>query len=141
MWVREYSKTYQGIKKEDIWQIWTDVNNWPKWDRELEYCKTEAPFIKGSRFALKPLGGPKVEIILSHVTPNKKFTVYCKFFGATMYDDHELEDTAHGLLIRNTITVTGLLSFIWWQIVAKKVANSIPKQMETLVEFAKSKNA
>ncbi|MBX3708875.1 MAG: polyketide cyclase [Gammaproteobacteria bacterium] len=141
MWIKEYSKIYHGIKKEDIWQLWADVNNWPKWDKELEYCKMEAPFTQGSRFILKPAGGPKIEITLSHVTPNKKFTDYCKFLGATMYVDHELEETTNGLRIKSTITVTGILGFLWWQIVAKNVVNSVPKQMDALVELARYKNA
>jgi len=141
MWVREYSKIYPGVKREAIWQIWADVNNWPKWDKELESCEMTAPFTKGSRFILKPIGGPKVEITLSEVIPNEKFTDYCQFFGAIMYDDHELIETPDGLLIKNTISVTGILSFIWVHLVAKKVANSVPKQMDALVERARSKHA
>jgi len=55
-----------------------------------------------------------------------------------MYDIHELEDTPEGLRIINTISVTGLLSFLWVKLVAKKVAASIPKQMDALVNLAKS---
>ncbi|CAN5407870.1 hypothetical protein BH10PSE19_BH10PSE19_03620 [soil metagenome] len=137
MWIKSYSKVYSGIKREDIWRIWADVNNWPKWDKELEFCKMESDFTKGSQFILKPIGGPKVKITLSEVVINRKFTDYCKFLGATMQDAHELEETLDGLRITNTITVTGPLSFIWVTLVAKKVANSVPKQMETLVDFAR----
>lgn len=136
MWIKSYNKVYRGVKKEDVWRIWSDVNNWPKWDKELEYCKMDNMFREGSQFILKPKGGPKVTITLSEVKPNEKFTDYCKFFGATMYDAHELEETSDGLRITNTITVTGPLSFIWVNLVAKNVANSIPKQMDALVDSA-----
>lgn len=136
MWVKSYNKVYQGVTKKDVWRIWSDVNNWPKWDKELEYCKMENMFIEGSQFVLKPKGGPKVTITLSEVKPNEKFTDYCKFLGATMYDAHELEETSNGLRITNTITVTGPLSFIWVYLVAKNVANSAPKQMDALVDSA-----
>src|SRR5579862_2456895 len=119
MWVKSYNKIYQNVKKEDVWRIWSDVNNWPKWDKELEYCKMDAVFTEGSQFILKPKGGPKVKITLSEVKPNHKFTDYCKFLGATMYDAHELEETSDGLRITNTITVTGPLWFIWVYLVAK----------------------
>jgi hypothetical protein len=136
MWVKSYSKIYQGVKKEDVWRIWSDVNNWPKWDEELEYCKMDNMFIEGSQFILKPKGGPKVKITLSEVKPDEKFTDYCQFPGATMYDAHELEETPDGLRITSIITVTGPLSFIWVNLVAKNVANSIPKQMDLLVYSA-----
>lgn len=138
MWIKSYKKIYQGVKKEDIWRTWSDVNNWPKWDTELEYCKMDDMFTEGSQFILKPKGGPKVKITLSEVRPNEKFTDYCKFLGATMYDAHELEETPEGLRITNTITVTGPLSFIWVNLVAKNVANSVPKQMDALVDLASS---
>jgi hypothetical protein len=56
-----------------------------------------------------------------------------------MYDDHELEETPEGLRISSTISVTGFLSFIWVNFVAKNVANSVPKQMDALVNLARSK--
>jgi hypothetical protein len=135
MWVKTYNKIYQGIAREDVWRIWSDVNNWPTWDKELEYCKMENNFIEGSQFILKPKGGPKVSITLSEVRPNEKFTNYCKFLGATMYVAHALEETSDGLRITNTITVTGPLSYIWVHLVAKNVANSVPKQMDSLVDL------
>lgn len=138
MWIKSYSKTYQNIKKEDIWRLWSDVNNWPKWDKELEYCKMEGTFTKGNQFILKPLQGPKVKITLSEIVPYKKFTDYTKFPGAIMYDTHELEETSAGLVIKSTITVKGFLSFIWVKLVAKNVAASVPKQIDALVELARS---
>ena len=97
----------------------------------------EGEFTQGTQFTLKPNGGPKIKIILSKVITNKQFTDYCKFFGATMYDDHQLEETPQGLQIKNIISVKGPLSFIWVKLVAKNVANSVPKQMDELVGLAR----
>jgi len=138
MWVKSYNKIYQDVKKEDIWRLWADVNNWPNWDKELEYCKMESDFVERANFILKSKGGPKVKITLSKVVTNKEFTDYCRFFGATMYDAHELEETPEGLRIINTITVTGPLGFLWVRLVAKNVANAVPFQMDALVNLAKN---
>jgi hypothetical protein len=35
MWIKTYNKTFQGINKDTIWRIWTDVNNWPTWHGDL----------------------------------------------------------------------------------------------------------
>ena len=140
MWVRKYSKIYQDIKKEDIWSVWSDVNSWPKWDNEIEYCDMKNAFIEGSQFILKPMGSPKVKITLSEVVVNERFTDYCKFLGATMCDTHELEEISEGLRITNTITVTGPLAFLWINLVAKNVAKSVPQQTDRLIEFVRSRN-
>lgn len=54
-----------------------------------------------------------------------------------MYNMHEIEETPDGLRITNTIIVKGLFSVIWANLVAKGVANSIPKHMDALVALAK----
>lgn len=141
MWTREYSKTYQGIKKEDIWQIWTDVNNWSSWHGDLDYCKMDGDFKVGNFFLLKPKGAPAVKIELIGIEKNKKFTDCTKFFGAKMYDTHAMEETENGIRLTNKLVVTGLLRFLWIKLVAQNVANTVPQEMDALVELARSKNA
>jgi hypothetical protein len=137
MWIKSYTKTYKDIKKEEVWYMWADINNWPTWDKELEYCKMVEPFVEGSHFILKPKGGQKVKVTLSELVPKQKFTSYSNFLGATMYVAHELEETLDGLRITNTVTVTGFLSFIWIALVAKNVANSIPSHMDILIDLVR----
>lgn len=138
MWVKQFSKVYKDIQKEAIWHAWADVNHWARWDSELEYCDLKGEFIQGEQFILKPRGGPKVKITLSTVITHEKFTDYCQFFGATMYDAHELTNEPDGLRITNTITITGPLAFLWLHLVAKKVARAVPIQTDNLVAFVRS---
>lgn len=141
MWVKEYSKTYQEIKKEDIWRIWTDVNNWPLWHGDLDYCKMNGEFIEGNFFLLKPKGAPQVKIHLIEIVTGQQFTDCTKFFGAKMYDTHMLEETENGIKLTNKLVVTGILRGLWIQLVAKNVADTVPQEMDALVELARSKNA
>lgn len=140
MWQKTFSKAYKGIQKEVIWRVWSDVNNWPKWDNELKYCYMDADFSEGNEFIVKPKNGPKVLLFLSELVPNHQFTAYCKFFAATLYGTHKLEETSEGLKITNMITVTGPLTVLWTNLVAKNVAKAIPQQTDNLVEYARSKH-
>lgn len=54
-----------------------------------------------------------------------------------MYDTHELEETKEGLCLTNTLKVTGSLGFLWIKLVAQNVADSVPQEMEALVERAR----
>ncbi len=138
MWTRTYSKTFQGIKKEEIWRIWIDVNNWPKWHGDLDYCKMDGEFKVGNYFMLKPKGVSPVKIILTEIDDGHKFTDCTNFFGAKMCDTHALEDTPDGLKLINTLVVTGPLKWLWIKLVASNVANSVPEEMEALVTLARS---
>jgi len=141
MWTKTHSKVYQGIRKEDIWRLWADVNNYTKWHDDLDYCKLEGEFAVGNHFMLKPKGAPTFKINIIELIENKRFIDSTNLWGAKMYDIHELEETAEGLRITNTIKVTGLLSFLWVQLVAKKVAASSPEAMEASVNLARAKHA
>jgi hypothetical protein len=139
MWVQSYSKVYQDVKKEDIWHIWTDINNWHKWHGDLEYCKLSGEFEVGNYFMLKPKGMRAFKIDLVKVSPQHKFTDCTNFFGAKMYDTHEMEETKDGLRLSNKLVVTGPLKFLWIKLVAKNVANTVPGEMDALVNLARSK--
>lgn len=138
MWKQTYSKTFTNVKKETIWKLWTDVNNWAQWHGDLDYCKMEGDFIVGNHFMLKPKGVSAVKIELTEIEKGRKFTDCTKFFGAKMYDTHELEETKEGLLLTNTLVVIGPLKWLWIKFVATNVADAVPQEMEALVDLARS---
>jgi hypothetical protein len=131
-----YEKTFPELTKESVWAAWSDVSSWPLWDTELESTTISAPFIQGTRFTLRPKGGPNVSILMTSVTPYKEFADVTTFPLAKMYDLHEMEVTPDGLKITSIIQVEGLLGWLWWRIVARGVAEGVPKQLEALAQFA-----
>lgn len=140
MWVKKHSKVYQGINKDDIWRIWTDVSRWPAWHGDLDYCKMEGAFSVGNHFMLKPKGAPAVKIKLLEIDEGKKFTDCTQFFGAKMLDTHAMEETTEGLRLTNTLVVTGPLKFLWIKLVAQNVADTVPQEMDALVKLARNMN-
>lgn len=137
MWIKSHSQVYQNIKKQTIWRLWADVNHYTQWHGDLDYCKLDGEFVVGNYFLLKPKGAPEVKVFITELIENKKFTDCTHFFGAKMYDIHELEETPNGLRITNTLKVTGWLGFLWVKLVAKKVADSVPHEMDSLVKLAR----
>lgn len=137
MWTRSFSKLYSGVKREDIWRLWTDINNWPKWHGDLDYCKMVGPFEVGNHFILKPKGVSPVKIVLTHIEEGQNFTDCTTFFGAKMYDTHTMEETSEGLLLTNTLVVTGLLKWLWIKLVAQNVADTVPDEMDALLNLAR----
>lgn len=137
MWIRTYEKTYGDLNKERIWDILTDVNNWSQWHGDLDYCKLEGSFLVGNHFMLKPKGAPAVKIMLTNIVVGQEFTDCTHFFGAKMWDTHKMEETAEGLRLSNKLVVIGPLKWLWIALVAKKVANDIPSEMDALVKLAR----
>lgn len=140
MWIRTFSKTYSGVSKEKIWQLWTDINNWPSWHGDLDYCKLEGKFEVGNHFMLKPKGVKAVKIVLTEIIPGQSFTDCTNFFGAKMYDTHSLEETPEGLKLSNKLVVTGPLSWLWIKLVAQNVADTVPEETEALIKLAREQH-
>lgn len=141
MWIRTYSKIIKGVKQEDIWRIWTDINNWPTWHDDLDYCKLEGAFVVGQHFFLKPKGVRPVKILISEINEGHSFTDCTSFLGAKMYDTHAIVNTPKGLELTNTLVVTGPLKWLWIKLVAQNVADSIPRETEALIKRAKDFHA
>jgi hypothetical protein len=139
MWESSYEKKFAGVTAKEIWAAWEDVNSWSKWDREIEKTDMNDPFKVGTKFTLKPKGGPNVSIELTEVNPLRSFTDVTKFPLAKMYDYHEIKETQDALTLKSKITVTGPLSWLWRKIVAQGVASGVPAQMEALVSYAKKR--
>lgn len=137
MWTRSYSVTTKEVTKEQMWKLFADVNNWHTWDDGIDYAAITGPFEAGNHFFLQPKGGPKVKVSLLKTVENKGFLDVTHFPLAKMYDDHAFEETADGLKITNTITVKGLLSFVWVKLVAQNIVNALPKDIDKQIQVAK----
>jgi len=137
MWVRTFSRVYPGIDKETIWKLWTDIEGWPAWHGDLDYCKLQGSFKVGNHFILKPKGMRPVKILLTEIEEGIKFTDCTIFFGAKMFDTHAMEDTKEGLRLINTLVVVGPLKWLWIKLVAKHVANTVMDETEALIKLAR----
>jgi hypothetical protein len=137
MWKRTYSTVTREITKEQLWGLFADVNSWHKWDNNIEFAKINGRFISGNHFMLRPKGGPTVKIELVETIENSKYIDVTRFPFAKMYDEHLFENTAEGVRITNTIWVTGILSFLWVRLVAQKIANDAPADMQKQIAAAK----
>lgn len=81
MWKKSYTKTFKKIDKESIWNLWTDINNWPSWNPGIESCTLHGVFKKGSTFNLKAKKGPFVKITLIRVEQLQRFTDCTNFLA------------------------------------------------------------
>jgi Polyketide cyclase / dehydrase and lipid transport len=136
MWTRTYTMVTKAATREQMWRLFADVNNWHKWDKEIEYAKMQGNFEAGNHFLLKPKGGPEVKIKLVETVKNSKFVDQTVFPLAVMQGAHIFEDTPEGLRVTTTITMRGLLGALWVKLVAQKLVDGLPAEMEVQANYA-----
>jgi hypothetical protein len=133
MWTRTYSKRIKGLAADKVWAVWSDINRWTEWQDDLESAKLEGEFKVGNTFTIRPKGGPNVKIAIHRAEKNVNFTDITKFPLAKMTGSHDLIQHGDELELRTTMTVTGLLTFLWVKIVAQGVADKLESQTDALV--------
>jgi hypothetical protein len=136
MWTKSHSIVTKEVTKEQMWKLFSDVNNWHSWDKGIEIAKLEGKFEKGNHFMFQPKGGPKLKIAIIEAVENQKFTDFTKFPLAKMYGEHTFEDTSNGLKITTTMKVEGILRFLWVKIVAQKIVDGLPNDMQDQIKAA-----
>lgn len=137
MWQKTHSMSFQGIRPEQVWKVWSDVNQWHAWQPDIEYARLEGGFETGQVFKFRPKGGPELGIELTDVKPLAAYADLTRFPGAKMLDAHEIVDHGDRIEIKNTLTVKGPLSFLWRKLVAQGVADSIEGQTCRMIERAR----
>ncbi len=53
-----------------VWKIQSDINNWPKWQKDVSFAKLEGDLQKGTSFRWKAMG-MGITSTLQNVIPNK----------------------------------------------------------------------
>lgn len=136
MWIKSHSIVTKEATKEQMWKLFTDVNNWHVWNNEIEFAKLNGKFEAGNHYLVQPKKGRLVKVVLLEVVENKHCLELGRFPLAKMYYDHLLNETANGLEITSTITMKGLLSFLWIQMIVKKIASSMASHVQEQIRVA-----
>ena len=137
MFTRTHSTTVSDLNAEQLWKVWSDVNQWHRWQDDIEFARLDGPFRPGATFKFKPKGGPTIDIELTRVEPNAAFTDLTRFPLARMLDSHELIERDGALEVRTTITLSGPLAFLWRKLVVDKIVSDLPGQTERLLRYAR----
>ncbi|MBI2769619.1 MAG: SRPBCC family protein [Burkholderiales bacterium] len=136
MWSSSYSKTVKGLTAQQVWDVWTDVNQWHTWQDDIDYARLEGEFESGNSFKFRPKGGPDINIELAKVERDSVFVDITRFPLAKMVDSHELIQRGDALEIKTTLTVQGPLSFVWRKLVVENIASGLPLQTDKLIAKA-----
>ncbi len=136
MWAKSHSIVTKAVTKEQMWQLYADVNNWPNWDKSVEFAQLEGSFEQGNHFLFQPKGGPKMKILIFETVEHEKFVDLTTFPLAKMYGEHLLEETAAGLKITTTMKMKGILGWLWIKLVAQKIVDDLPADMEMQIQVA-----
>jgi hypothetical protein len=132
MWERKAKKVYKNITSKEVWGVWEDVSKWPDWNTDMEFCKINGSFEKGTIIDLKPRSIPRVKITLEEVLKERFFIDSLLLPGAEMLYKHEVIEIENGVELLATISITGASSDMWIPLTAENIVANMVLQMDAV---------
>ncbi len=136
---RHLHETHVVATPAQLFAAITDLRRWPEWDPELVSNEHDGtPLAVGSRFTLRPKGGPKVAMQVAALDEPRRFADVALLPLARIRTIHEFEpEQAGGTRVRVIIETTGPLAFLWERLVARKLAKDAAPHTQAFAEFAR----
>lgn len=124
---------------KQIWAIWKDAENWPRWDSELEWVKLDGSFAKGSKGTMQPKSGPVVVFELTNIEENRQFIDSAKLPLAILEFTHRYEPLADGGgKIIHSVEIRGFLAPLFGRVIGSKIRAHLRDAMLKLSDLATS---
>lgn len=121
---------------EKIWKIWTDVNNWKKWDLSLRGALIKGVFKKNVQGVIIPERGPKAGFKVTACDPNFSYTVTSKLPLIRIHIHRYLGYDNSKTTFTHEIWAEGPLAGLWWTIVGRRFSELLPKTMSNIKQLA-----
>jgi hypothetical protein len=119
-----------------IWKVWQDVDNWNKWDKEIELSRLHGPFQTGTTGCTKFAGAPPLKTLLTQVEPLKLVVQESYLSFAKVISYQFMSQVAGKTRITFQVEIRGFLSFFFACILKKFIRKKIPAEMEEMLKRA-----
>jgi hypothetical protein len=137
MWTHHFEQK-TNLPVEKLWTVIADVAGWVNIDHNIDKLEISEIPKQGTKFNLKPKGGPTLKFIIDTFNPPSEYADLCAMPGAKMKTLHTFEKiNDNETLIKVDIEIYGTISWLWGRLVGKKHASGLPKQTELFIEAAK----
>lgn len=135
--MKRYSyTTTTRLTPQQLYRAISDIRRWPLWDSELETTVHDGRLEAGTRFTLKPRGGPKVSMTIERAEAPGRFVDLSHLPLAKMRTAHWFTAEPSGTRVDITIEIWGPLAFLWDRIVARKLAAGVAEQTGAFLAYA-----
>jgi hypothetical protein len=134
MWEYEHSvETDAGAGA--IWGLWREVEEWPRWNADIEEIRLEREFVEGGWIVMTPRGGEPVRLRLLDVRPYESFTDQAELGETLVRTEHLIEATEDG---RRRVTYRMRVEGPGAEQLGPAISADFPETIAALVALAES---
>jgi hypothetical protein len=90
MWSTEHSIETTAAP-ETIWKLWSDVDEWPRWNADLERAELNGPFAEGSAITMFPREDDPIELTIAEADEPRVFVDQAELGPVVVRTAHRVE--------------------------------------------------
>lgn len=120
-----------NTNSEKVWEIMTNINDWPRWQTEISNSKLNGGLQSGSSFVWKT-GGSKIQSTLHTVKPYTQFGWTGKTFGIFAIHNWILTSQEGQTIVTVEESMEGLLAKLFSNAFNKMLAKGMLSWLELL---------
>lgn len=117
-----------------IWNVWKDVENWKKWDQDIELSQIDGPFQAGTTGCTKFVGTPLFKTLLTQVEPFKLVVQEAYLSFAKVVSYQSMHQVAGKTQVTFTVEILGPLSLFFACMLGRFIKKKIPNEMEEMLK-------
>jgi hypothetical protein len=121
---------------EIIWSIWTDVENWSRWDTELLDSRLEDPFGLGAVGQLTPKSGRVSTFRISQLNLGKSYTFTIRLPFCSLNVHRYLSSHSDGTYFTHEVSFQGFLAFVFGLLLGRRFRAVLSHVMENVKQIA-----
>jgi uncharacterized protein YndB with AHSA1/START domain len=95
MWSIEH-EIEADVQPKAIWRAWTEVEQWPRWNADIERISIDGPFATGSTITMTPKGQETVELRIAEAVESERFVDEADVGGTIVRTTHLIDRRADG---------------------------------------------
>lgn len=136
MWSGEHTRETTATP-EKIWRLWADVEQWPRWNADIEQIELSGPFAPGSRIVMKPAGEEPVELQIAEASEPELFVDEADLRQIVVRTTHRVErlDGERARVIYR-MEITGPEADTLGPEIGPQISGDFPQTLAALVERA-----
>lgn len=129
-----------------IWQRWTDVSSWPRWDDQVTSVSLPDGFVVGAVGALVPVGGDPARFVVTVVEPGRRAVFATDLPGGQLVVDRSLVVVPEGgdagvTRFTHDVSFTGGSAWLFSRLLGGDYRRALPRVMAALAAEAEAGRA
>ena len=137
-------KTY-GVSRpttaspEKVWSVWSDPNNWSRWNSGIRAAKIDGPLRSGATGEMETNRGSKHAVTFADVEPLRGMTMSMSGMPGTRFTFIcEITPNGTGSTIAQSVAFSGPLAFIVGPLMGKMMASHFVPVLDDLAGAAEA---